>query len=207
MAHSTIVPSTYDEVYRVYYPYVRKIIFKWGVRDDYLLDELSSVMLTKFIERDMLSAYDPERNVLFSTFLAGFIGHYIRYHIERANLHRDREGTSLDAMLFDNEDSDLTVYDVVIPAHYDDYGHLEFAEFVRHVRSRLATLAPLDKRDRCSMPALFEEVLRQEFMEGRINIKELTEIFGAGDSTVRVWVTRLRAHISTIRQDFYAEAA
>jgi hypothetical protein len=194
---SKVVPTNYAELHTLYRGYVENSVRKWGVLDPEDVADISSVILTKFIERDMLAEYDPTKG-LFSTFLFGFIAAYVRYHKDRANLDRWREGTSHDVVL-GNSDSTFTVYDAIAPAHVDDTTDIEYLELIRRIRAHLSTIPPTSKRDKCDLVKVFELIILHEYEYGRIHQEEIARQLGnISVNTAKAWIKRVQQHAATV---------
>jgi DNA-directed RNA polymerase specialized sigma24 family protein len=191
----TAVPNNYSELFSLYRPYVEKMVRKWGVSDQYEVEDIASLILEKFIERDMLAEFDSERGVLFSTFLGGFIGAYVRYLKDKNALDRYREGQSHDVVVGEGEST--TVYDLVAPKHYDDTTQIEYLDFVRRMRAHLAAL-PAKKNDTMPAVAVFEQLVLQEYEDGKINVSEIARHFDVHLNTAKKWMKRIKDEIALV---------
>lgn len=192
----TVTPASYDELHRLYRPYTEKMVAKWGVRNRDEVQDIASAILTRFIERDMLSEFDPNRNVLFSTFLGGFIGAYVRYLKDRAEIDRYREGTSTDVVIGGSES--VTVYDVVAPKHHDDNTDLEYLEFLRAARGHLSRLKPTTGHDKMDPVAVFDQIVLHEYEYGKIDTNKIAQFFEVSLATAKSWIVRIRAQIKIL---------
>lgn len=195
---TSLVPADYAELHQNYRTYVERLVYTWGVRYPNV-EDVASAILEKFMEREMLKEFDPSRNVLFGTFLGGFVGAYVRYM--NTQLQRDwvREGTSIDIVVGgDTEGGDRTIYDIVAPKHYDRHEELEYVEFVTAVRQHLAYQAPTNARDKADLVAIWDLMVAQEHEHGRLQVSEIASHFNVSLAGAKKWVKRIREQVALV---------
>lgn len=95
---SDLIPSTYAEMYAAYAGLVASTVRKGGIAEQDV-DDVSHSILLRIIERDALSAYDPEmrhdtpsgqRTARFGTFLAATVKSYLPGYRDRQRTHERR---------------------------------------------------------------------------------------------------------------------
>lgn len=182
----------------MYRGYTEKMVRKWGVLDPDEAEDIASAILIKFLERDMLNEFDPTRNVLFSTYLGGFISAYVRYMKDKTQQDRWREGTSHDVVIAGADNTATTIYDIVAPKHYDDHSQIEYLDFIKRVRAHLAKVPPLPKNDKLDPVAFFDQIVLHEFEYGRIHVTEMCKHFGASVNTVKSWIKRVQHQVAIV---------
>ncbi len=115
MAVGATPPKDYDEFFRDYWKYTIAVMRNnWRIPEQELEDMASKIM-TRFVERDMLSLYDPEiaEKSGFKAFWIGFIKAYIIHYrqkiYERAGTEVHYDATAdkdvLDSLIGGKEDS------------------------------------------------------------------------------------------------------
>lgn len=106
LTNATGAPKDYSELYVHYFPMIRSIVAKAGIAPADV-EDVSMDLLTKFMERDALSWYDPEklhdvgkrprlegerhRPAKFQGLLRRFCCLYVRQHLDRQALRSRRE--------------------------------------------------------------------------------------------------------------------
>lgn len=190
---ATPVPSSEAEVFEQYYAHVKFLVSRAGIRRDYVEDYAMALMV-KFVERGMLGKYDPEylsevdgiqRTSTFKTFLSGFVNSYLLGFAKRDSINASRSLYSSDMRLGDNYDIPLLDYLGITVS--DDTEEVEAADLVRAVR------ASLEKSGKKNLLLFFEMVLLQLEEYGKVEVKELAEMFEVTRTTIHNWLKKLRA--------------
>lgn len=200
---SSVVPTSYAELFQHYYPYVVKLVRKFSIYESDV-EDVAMTILMKFMENDALADYDPEYQIRggkparFMTFLSGFVASYIRHYVERQNAMRVRNYVSVDQSVLgawseSHEKSPGTWIDVYGPKHYDDLREVEDAQFLSAVRSHLSKLPVTGQRD---FALLFELIIDQLHERGRLHKTELAGLFGVGPTSIDNWIKQLQVHVS-----------
>lgn len=193
----SIVPADFAELFRYYYPYVVKLVRTFSIEESDV-EDVAMIILTKFMEKDVLSDYDPDYRSVegkpagFMTFLSGFVASYVRHYVSRQRVHQARHPFSVDRTLL-LRDSPSSWIEVYGPKHYDDLSHVTDAQFLSAVRSRLSTLPVVGRRD---MALLFELIIDQLDERGRIHKEELAGLFGVSPASIHQWIKLLSVHVS-----------
>ncbi len=201
---ASIVPTSYDELFRHYYPYVTGLVHKYRVPDDQI-EDVSMTLLSKFIEHNMLDQYDPEhmggngRPVQFSSFLSGFIVAYVRHYVDKAakQAHREPQWIDQDADSLvrggqDGLDGAVNWLDRNGFTHQDDLSDIEYDLLVHTIRLHLARIPVKRKKN---FLLLFDLILDQLEEHGRIYIVELAALFEVSEPLVQRWMKELRLHV------------
>lgn len=184
------VPSTEAEVFEQYYPHVKFLVSKAGIRKDYV-DDYAMILITKFMERGMLRKYDPEhlsevdgikRTANFKTFLSGFVNAYLRSFAKRDAINAGRSFYSSDMLVGENKD--IPLLDYLGMSVSDDTQDIEVAELIQTVRNRL--------KFHENLSLFFEMVLLQVEEHGKVEVGELSEMFEVTRSTIYNWIKKLR---------------
>lgn len=186
------IPKTQEEVFRQYYPHVKFLVARSGIRRDYV-EDYSMLLITKFMERDMLNLYDPThttevngvmRTANFKTFLSGFVSRYLKHFAARDKINASRSAYSSDVRLGENNDTPLLDYLGITVS--DDTDTVEVDELIDRVKKSLQD----PKKERLS--EFFDIILLQVEDYGKVNTRELSEIFEVTRTTVHNWLKKLR---------------
>lgn len=186
------IPTSEAEVFERYFPHVKFLVARSGIRKDNVEDYAMALML-KFVEKDVLSDYDPERlsefegkprTANFKTFLSGFVSSYLRHFHERDIINAQRSAISTDVPMGENQD--IPFLDYLGYSVPDDTEQVEVAELLRNVRSDLSQAKGK------SHVLLFDMILLQVTEHGKIDVPELAELFGVSRATVHNWLRKVR---------------
>lgn len=194
---SNIVPTSYDELFRHYFPYVKAMVLKYKVPYE-VHEDVAMTLLAKFIENDMLGQFDSERvgntgkPVQFSSFLSGFIVAYVRYHAQKAHKAVDIERQYIDEPVYTDPNDATPWLDDRGFKHEDDLSGIEYDMLVHTIRLHLARIPVKRKKN---FLLLFDLVLDQMEERGRIHIRELATLFEVSEPLVQSWMKELRKHI------------
>lgn len=202
---ASIVPTSYDEMFRHYYPYVCKLVRRFGVPDD-LHEDVSMILVTKFIEKNMLEQFDPERvgadgmPVQFASFLSGFVVAYVRHYVTRARVEYDRERTYVDQTDNSNGRADTPERQSWLDRkgfrHEDDVSKVEYELLLVSIRKHLGSLSVRGKKN---FLLLFDLVVYQLEERGRTHIRELAGLFEVSEPAVSNWLKELAVHVRKVQ--------
>lgn len=191
---SSIAPASYTEVFQNYYPLIRYYVAKARVPNDHV-EDVSMILLEKFIEKGMLEQFDPERGVQFTTFFSGFITAYIRHYVERIRLSAYRELLLVDKPVSANEEEFSTWMDAAGFTHSDDTSRPEYTSLVESIRKHLASLPVRGKRN---FLLLFDLIQHQMYERGSIYQKELAARFEVSPALMSGWMKMLAGHVREV---------
>ncbi len=125
---------TYEEFYREYWKYTVNYITKHypyvalaGEAEDY-----ASEVITRFIERDFMSEYDPDKGV-FARFWTGFIKAYMQGHDQRHKFRNKVFGVVFDQPL--EHDHSRTVGDWYAPYHEFENELIDLLDYERKMQA------------------------------------------------------------------------
>lgn len=192
------VPANYTELHRNYRHFSEMVVQRSGVNWAEVPD-ITSHILTRFFERDMLKEFDPERGVKFTTWLGGFISSYVPYLNGKSKLDWKREGVSHEVVVGKSESGeDITLYDVVAEKHHDKHDNLEYIELITAVRRHLAHVAPTNKNDKLDMVAVWDQIMLHQYEHGTIIVADIAKYFGVSLATGKNWVKRVKEHAQVV---------
>lgn len=186
------VPSSDAEVFEQYYPHVRFLVSRAGIRKDHVEDYAMALMV-KFVEKGVLNHYDPERTsevdgvsrtANFKTFLSGFVNAYLRYFAHRDAINASRSSFSSDMRL--GENADIPLLDYLGLTVSDDTDEVEATDLIRAVKKSLKV------KGMENLSLFFEIVLLQVHEYGKVDVKELSEMFEVTRSSIHNWLKKLR---------------
>jgi hypothetical protein len=196
-----LAPSGPDELFRQYYPYVRKIVSQTPGIPAQDAEDVAMNIMTSLVERDVAGMFDPDMKfhhdgkdiqARFRTFLASQVQVYAKGQRDRLGRQRKHETAVLDAPL--SEDGGVTVADLFSGAE-DDLSGLDAAEWVRQARSFLAAVPKRSDRDACDLVRLFDELVAQALMTGSVQVPETAAQLGVSKAVTRRWMTWLRQNL------------
>lgn len=202
-AISTVAPTNYDQLFRDYYPYVKNLIVKYGVPYDQA-EDVAMILLEKVIQHDLLNQFDDERigtngrPVHFKTFFSGFILSYVRHLVEKINKSTFREPQYVDLPVRDSENTLSGSYpwlDAWGFVHEDDLTLIEYEMLLSRIRGHLSTLPVRNKKN---FSLLFDLMLMQMDDKGKLNKRELSELFEVSEALVYGWIKQLAEHIKAV---------
>lgn len=191
---SSIAPASYTEVFQNYYPLVRYYVAKARVPNDHV-EDVSMILLEKFIQKGMLEQFDPERGVKFTTFFSGFITAYIRHYVERINLSASRELFLVDKSVAGDGEEFSSWLDAAGFAHSDDTSRMEYHSTVESIRKHLHSLPVRGKRN---FLLLFDLIRLQLDEYGHIYQKELAAKFEVSPALMSGWMKMLAGHVREV---------
>jgi DNA-directed RNA polymerase specialized sigma24 family protein len=192
------VPADYTEFYNHYRTYLLRIMRSSGILEDEV-EDVAHTILIKFIQHDVLKDFDPDyttvykgqvRKARFSTFLSGFVYKYLRHHKEMQDKRLQREPVIMDTPASD--DSGETLGDFLAPAQPLDVDDFETLEALSSIRAQLCELEIPSRSGRMDLPLFFDLILIQVEEHGRVDTKELAELFSVSTTTIREWLQRIR---------------
>lgn len=192
-------PADYDELHRYYFGYMVQFVKHQGIEPQSAEDVASEIMF-RLIATDILSQFDAGmtferggevKTARFKSFLNSKLIAYVKHHRERQTVRRTREPVICDTPVGEDD----TWIQVFGPSMSDDYAYLEEQELVASIRSYLVTVKPRSSKDICDLPKLFDAVVAQVRLTGRVSTPELQELFGISATATHAWLKRLRAHV------------
>ncbi len=200
-----IIPANYDELFTAYYDYVVSLVVTSGI-DVQNAEDVAMTILATFFEKDVLSDFDPNRHIeyggvvrkaVFRTFLSGFVKIYVRHYRDRQNISKSREPIILDTPMNDGTDSGALI-DFIGLVHNDDHSGVSYDRFVRSVSNHLSTIKPAGHAAKCTLSVFFEAVASQVKQTGHLNVIELANSLGMGETSAYNWLHRLRDELSKL---------
>lgn len=188
-ATTTDAPANNAEVFTQYHRYVKYLIARYGFHPENV-EDMASLMFVKFMEKDVLSDYDPNyewtgsgRKNPFVYFLSSWVRQYLYHYKTREKIRSDAE-ISLDQPL---ESGDLWADVYLEPSN--DLTDRETVELLADIRRYVVDEKPMRA---CSMQEFYDECLRHVEIYGKVNQSILAEHFGVTDTSIQNWLKRLR---------------
>lgn len=204
MSSAVSVPRTNAEVFETYYNHVKFLIRKYGFHEE-LVEDMAGILMLKFVEKDVLADYDPERlstnnkTANFKTFLSGFVMSYLYHYMSREIRRRDIEAFSTDYS-YTLEDGDMDLWMDHLPeGQVDDEYDYQTLDLIIDIRNYLKDNPKVmgKKHEPVTLEHFFSSVMRQVDEQGQVNSKELQEEFGVSKTTISNWMRTLREHVGT----------
>jgi len=189
------IPTSDDEVFSKYFSHIKWLVSKRGISRDNV-EDISMVLMTKFVEKNVLGDYNPDRKsdyvdpngyhrtANFKTFLSGFVNSYLRHFSERDRVEAYRSSLSTDMRW--GENSDIPLLDYLGVSVTDMTDAVEAEELIGHVMQYLKTVPGKD------ITLFFEFVILQVREHGKMDAKELAEMFEVTTATIYNWLKKLR---------------
>lgn len=197
-------PDSYEELFRIYYPFVVGLVGKHGISVDNREDVASEILL-RFYERDFLNEFNPDLTfevngrvvkARFKSFLSAFVVNYVRSHRDRQNLRAKREPLLVD------DGFDSSAINVSLESGYeDDYSVLYEEELVEKIRDHLKTVPRKSRQDQCDLLALFDTVVQQVRVNGKYSVKDLQARFGVSPTAIHTWLGWMRLNIANALEE------
>jgi RNA polymerase sigma factor (sigma-70 family) len=177
------IPETNAEVFRDYYPLIVWHVGRAGIENGEVEDEAMSLM-ARFIENGVLTDYDPDMEgaASFRTFLSGFVLSYVRHRAHRDRIRRDRSAISTDETVSFADGGEVSLLDWLGKVTEDDTSEAE-------LRASLETITTKIPKE---LSLFLSIVLLQVEEHGKIDRKELAEMFGVTRETIRLWLNKIR---------------
>lgn len=205
MSSEVMVPATNAEVFEIYYQHIKFLIRKYGFHEE-LVEDMAALLMLKFVEKDVLSDYDPTRlssnnkTANFKTFLSGFVMSYLFHYMSREIRRRDHEAYSLNySYTLEDGDTDLWL-DQLPEGRVDDEYEYQTVDLIIDIRNFLQenpkVMGP--KHAPVTLETFFSSVMRQVEEQGQVNSKELQEEFGVSKTTISNWLRTLREHVTVV---------
>lgn len=193
----SVVPATYEELYREYADYVKTLVRKFGI-DQENVEDVTSILMIKILEKNLLSQFNGEmvstntgKPVQFKSYLYGFVATYVQHHRSRQQLIKRRDcyyiGTT------DDETSWLASEGHIISDLHED---LETEELLDHIREILTTPAIPASRSAIDMDAFYTMLVEQVDEHGRVYKSQLSDHFGVSPNTIGKMLRRLREELA-----------
>lgn len=158
-------------------------------------EDVASTIMARLVEADIIGMYDSAHvsshtgsPVSFRSFFQANVSVRVRGQRDKLNRLAGHESLICDAPAEDG----TSWIDLFGGSWWDDYSHLDAAEFVSRMRTWLALQPPRTDQDRCDLVGLFDEMVREIETEGKVSYPEIQQRFGVGYTTARVYVGRVR---------------
>jgi hypothetical protein len=171
-------PKDYDDFYRRYAAYVRRLLILNGIPASEA-DEQVSHLFTRWMTTGMLAVFNPdfesEREPGPARF-EPFLHQHVRLAARgiKGNIYRRqyREPVVLDQPVSPT----LTLLDIYDSGEPESrFGDIEYANFVDTVHAYLETIPRRSSKDVCDLPLLFNRVVAQVETLGKIDKRLLME--------------------------------
>lgn len=215
--NNTEAPETYDEFFRNWYPYVRKLVDNglhtpkgsFLVPRSYVEDVTSEIVM-RFFEHRVLEQYDPgfegrTKPIPFRIFLTGFVFSYLKGHSQKIARYRRRELLWSDSGDWFHDHAFLTwwaeVYGGIEEFETELVESLRVLDLIKRTRDYInaATSKPvgIDSEMVASVPDTdlldtFDAVMAQVLDIGEVNFATLSRQLGCAVITVHNRLKRIR---------------
>jgi len=195
------VPAGPEELFRDYYPYVRKIVSNTPAIPSQDVEDVAMDIMTRLIERDVVGMFDPDMRFIhdgrqvtakFRTFLTAQVQLYVKGQRDRLGRQRSHELLVVDSSADDTGGPCLV--DLFGGAE-DDLSGLDAAEWIRQARDFLSVVPKRSDRDRCDLVALFDDLIGQVASTGTVSMFDTATRLGVSPSVSGRWVTWLRQNL------------
>lgn len=197
-------PANYADFFRLYRTYVVQLVKRQHIDPRYAEDVASEIML-RFMERDMLSVFDPTlsfeyegqmRPAKFKSFLSKVVILYCKGHRNKISNRMKHEWHLID--IPPHPDGNLWVDSQVHtdPHEGDVVEMLGEERLVTELRDYLGGVPRRSRWDTCDLVALFDAVVEQVRISGAWNIADLRRVFGISSTAMHSWMWWLRANIA-----------
>ncbi len=201
-------PKDYDELFRIYYPYVVALVKKNGISDRNK-EDVAAEILTRLYERNFLALFNPDmtfthgartHKARFKTFLSYSVIGYCMSARDKETRLNNRENLLMDSptSYFDIDSTWAEWWGVEATDSHEDeiLDMVEGNELVADIRAYLATIPRRNPSDRCDLVALFDAVVRQIASTGKISVKELKTMFDIKGTGINSWMWWLKGNLS-----------
>lgn len=122
MDSSTGQPGDYSELFEAYFPMMRGIVAKSGIAP-YDVEDVAMDILARFIEKDGLNYFDPNRpqgKSKFKSMLGGFTATYVMQYRDKQMTRHRREPWRLDLpIVVAGKDTTWGAYNLVVDGWID----------------------------------------------------------------------------------------
>jgi DNA-directed RNA polymerase specialized sigma24 family protein len=213
-------PKNYAAVFEQYYPYVVNLCGTFGI-DDNNKEDVAQEILLKFIKRNSLEKFDPDRTfeyrgtmrpARFKNYLSRAVDYYCRGYRDRQKKLARREVLICDTTpkpsqrmeninptAISSQASWSSVFGEVVPDHADGVNDMidEAAE-ANGIRAILAEVPRRSAHDRCDLVALYDAVRAQILAYGEYDIPSLREKFGVSTTAMHGWMWWLKEVLADI---------
>lgn len=199
----SVVPSGPDELFRVYYDYVKRIVGGTQAIPSQDVEDVAMDIMTRLLERDVIGMFDPSRMFThdgasipakFRTFLTAQVSLYVKGQRDRLSRQRKRELLVIDSSSPSSDSGALSWHDVFGGVE-DDMSGLDAAEWIRQARSFLATVPRRSDRDRCDLVRLFDSLIAQVASSGSVSVAETAAQLGVSPAVSGRWLAWLRQNL------------
>jgi hypothetical protein len=203
---ASAVPGTDEEFIRQYRGYVIGLVRRAGIAPQDAEDVADEILLAELTARNhqkeevgIRALYDPEhtaehQGVTQRVSFRAFLSHRVMLRV-RGKGDSIRKRAAREPLLCDAQVEDGVPWIEVFGGQcWDDYPDLDAAEFVRRMRSHLASVPPPEGS--CDLLALFDELCREVREEGDVSAASVGSHFQVSDTVAAAWLARLREVMS-----------
>jgi hypothetical protein len=204
-------PKDYDEVFRIYFRYIVRLVHRFGIDDEHK-EDVACDILARFMERDFLAKFDPTmvflyegklRPARFKSFISNFVITYVRGCGDKIRRGQNREKLLCDRVIGWEANACVRWIDVYGGANTAPdpettavEGDAE-ARLVAMMRRHIATVEPQPPYDAYDLVTLFDVVIAQIRSTGHWDITELRHRFdGMSTTAMYGWLWWLRINLA-----------
>jgi DNA-directed RNA polymerase specialized sigma24 family protein len=193
-------PADYEQLHRQYFGYVVQFVIHQGIEPQ-SAEDVASEIFVRLIATDILGQFDSSltfirggelKTARFKSFLNAKVVHYVRHHRDRQIVRNAREPIICDSPLSEGGDSWVQAFG---PSFTEEFGEVYEQELVRRIAAHLEKVPRRSTKDQCDLVHLFEAVVGQVRLTGRINKEELQQLFGISSTAISSWLKLLRVHV------------
>ncbi len=199
-------PANFADFYAQYHDFVVLLLITKAGIDPQNAEDVAHDILLRFMERDLLSAFDPTlvfmyegepRPARFKSFLSKIVMTYAHGHRDRQARLRNRELQMVDIPA--REDGNLWLDVFCLPEIPDEEKVLDSVseqQLVTWLRNYLAGVPRRSVHDRCDLVELWDQVMVQIRRDGEYNLTQLRKIFGVSSTAIHSWMWWLRLNLA-----------
>lgn len=196
--YATGVPADQSEFYKIYFPYVKRFVIKYGSIKPDDAEDVSQSIWVRLLARDVLGQFDLNFDIVhdgkrykakFETYLARMLELYVRHYRAKQFKMAKREIMAVDPLSSPEEFLEALAHSS--PSAFD-FDVMEESELLLLLENRL-TEAP--DCGPVSMSRLFQVVIFHARYAGKVNTKWAAETLGVSVVAVRAALKDLRLHV------------
>lgn len=192
MDSTTGQPDDYAELFEQYWPMMYGIVAKAGIHK-FDVEDVAMDILARFIDKDGLNYYDPDRpqgKTKFKGMLRGFTSTYVMQYRDKQMIRHRREPWKLDTPI-EIKGRETTWGEVnMVEEGWIDASEvsIDIITCLKETR-RILDSKSYGKRDY----GLFVDLcIKNGFLEGDLNREVIRDTLGIGSSTLNVMIRELR---------------
>ena len=194
-------PADAEQLWRDWGPYMRGLVAKQPGIPPQAVDDVLANIVTRLLERDVLSMYDPAKTVTykgrvirvtFKAFLSSIVVRYVKGQRDKLGRQSRREALIMDRP---QDQTGTTWAELFGGSWFDDYSHLDAQEFIDRMRAYLA-MAPAPEGEQFDLVELFDELVLQVQAHGAVHMPELKEHLGVTQTVAKARLGVLREVLS-----------